>query len=150
MSNKLIPVAFVGAFALATSIFASAQAAVTGAVSSKMAVSAGDTLVLAKNVKGGAGGSKGGGPKTGNMGKPGSKGSMGKISSKGGPKGGPKVVKGGSKGNVRWSRDRRHRYYGGFFAVPFGFALYAGNPCYDWRLGPSGWGYYWNYRRCPL
>jgi hypothetical protein len=50
----------------------------------------------------------------------------------------------------RWTRDRRHRFYGTFFAVPFGFALYAAHPCYDWRFGRQGWGYYWNYRRCPL
>jgi hypothetical protein len=50
----------------------------------------------------------------------------------------------------RWSRDRRHRFYGSYFAVPFGFALYANHYCYDWVYGPRGWGYYWNYRRCPL
>jgi hypothetical protein len=50
----------------------------------------------------------------------------------------------------RWARDRRHRYYGAFFAVPFGFGLYATHYCYDWRFGPGGWGYYWNYFRCPL
>jgi hypothetical protein len=50
----------------------------------------------------------------------------------------------------RWSRDRRHRFYGSYFAVPFGFALYANHYCYDWVYGSRGWGYYWNYDRCPL
>ena len=50
----------------------------------------------------------------------------------------------------RWSRDRRHRFYGSYFSVPFGFALYASHYCYDWEYGPRGWGYYWNYDRCPL
>jgi hypothetical protein len=50
----------------------------------------------------------------------------------------------------RWSRDRRHRFYGPYFAVPWGFTLYATHPCYDWRYGSRGWGYYWNYARCPL
>jgi hypothetical protein len=49
-----------------------------------------------------------------------------------------------------WSLDRRHRYYGAYFLVPFGIALYASHYCYDWTLGPYGWGYYWNYDRCPV
>ncbi len=50
----------------------------------------------------------------------------------------------------RWSRDRRHRFHGAYFAVPFGFAIYANHYCYDWRDGSRGLGYYWNYERCPL
>ncbi|MFN3746561.1 MAG: hypothetical protein ACK4TL_17810 [Hyphomicrobiaceae bacterium] len=50
----------------------------------------------------------------------------------------------------RWTRDRRYRYYGPYFIVPFGYWLYDEHYCYDWRYGPRGWGYYWNYRRCPL
>ena len=53
-------------------------------------------------------------------------------------------------GPVRWSRDHRHRYYGPYFIVPFGYELYAGNSCYDWAYGPHGWGYYWDYWTCPV
>jgi hypothetical protein len=42
-------------------------------------------------------------------------------------------------------------FFGGFLVgVPYGYATVAGHPCYDWRLGPSGPGYYWNYYRCPV
>lgn len=44
----------------------------------------------------------------------------------------------------------RHRFHEPVFIVPFGYGHYATHPCYDWRLGPRGWGYYWNYWRCPL
>lgn len=50
----------------------------------------------------------------------------------------------------RLKRHRRHRFHGPVFIVPFGYSLYATHPCYDWRFGPRGWGYYWNYWRCPL
>lgn len=50
-----------------------------------------------------------------------------------------------------WSRDRRHRFFGAFLlGVPFGYAAIAAHPCYDWTYGPYGWGYYWNYYRCPV
>jgi hypothetical protein len=51
---------------------------------------------------------------------------------------------------VRWTRDWRHRYYGAYFIVPFGFATYANHYCYDYFYGPYGLGYYWNYDRCPV
>ncbi len=51
---------------------------------------------------------------------------------------------------VRWSRDHRHRFYGSYFIVPFGYGLYASNSCYDWEYGPHGWGYYWDYAECPV
>ena len=161
MPSKFIPVAVIGAFALATSVFATAQASVSGATGAKLAPVDGASITLVKNGKGGGGGGKGGGGfKGGSMkGGSGKGGFIMKGGSKGGPKGGmkggskggPIIGKGGPKGgSVRWSRDPRHRYYGAFFAVPFGYALYAGNSCYDWRFGPRGWGYYWNYYRCPL
>ena len=159
MPSRFLPVAVVGAFALVTSVFATAQASVIGPIGANLAP-AGDVIQIKS---GGGGGGRSSGARSGSsrMGsgpkgsfKSSSKGSFkggSKGSMKGGPKGGPKVVKGGSKGgHVRWSRDRRHRYYGAFFGVPFGYALYAGNSCYDWRVGPRGWGYYWNYYRCPL
>jgi hypothetical protein len=50
-----------------------------------------------------------------------------------------------------WSRDRRNAYYGAYLlGIPFGYAAYASNPCYDWVVGPQGPGYYWNYGRCPV
>jgi hypothetical protein len=50
-----------------------------------------------------------------------------------------------------WSRDHRHAFYGAILlGVPFGYAMVESNPCYDWNYGPSGWGYYWNYYRCPV
>jgi hypothetical protein len=61
-----------------------------------------------------------------------------------------RIARGRSARTYRWSRDRRHRFYGSYFAVPFGFALYANHYCYDWVYGSRGWGYYWNYDRCPL
>ena len=63
---------------------------------------------------------------------------------------GPGRASPGRPGVWRWSRDRRHRFYGAFFGVPFGTALYGSHYCYDWRAGPRGWGYYWNYGRCPI
>jgi hypothetical protein len=52
--------------------------------------------------------------------------------------------------DVSWTLDRRYRYYGGYFIVPVGSPLYATHPCYDWFYGPYGWGYYWDYDRCPV
>ncbi len=50
-----------------------------------------------------------------------------------------------------WSRDRRHAFYGAYLlGIPYGYAAYASNPCYDWVAGPQGPGYYWNYGRCPV
>jgi hypothetical protein len=50
-----------------------------------------------------------------------------------------------------WSRDHRYAFYGAVLVgVPLGYAMIEGNPCYDWTYGPSGWGYYWNYYRCPV
>jgi hypothetical protein len=66
---------------------------------------------------------------------------------------GPRTVAGGPRrphGPVRWSRDHRHRFYGSYFIVPFGYGLYASNSCYDWEYGPHGWGYYWDYAECPV
>ncbi len=66
---------------------------------------------------------------------------------------GPRTVAGNPRrpnGPVRWSRDHRHRFYGPYFIVPFGYGLYAGNSCYDWEYGSHGWGYYWDYAECPV
>jgi hypothetical protein len=50
-----------------------------------------------------------------------------------------------------WDRHHRHRFYGAFLiGVPYGYYAVTGNPCYDWIYGPEGWGYYWNYDRCPV
>lgn len=50
-----------------------------------------------------------------------------------------------------WSRDHRYAFYGAVLVgVPLGYAMVADNPCYDWNYGPNGWGYYWNYYRCPV
>jgi hypothetical protein len=49
-----------------------------------------------------------------------------------------------------WDRHHKHRFFGAFLiGVPFGYYVVASNPCYDWIYGPQGWGYYWNYDRCP-
>jgi hypothetical protein len=49
-----------------------------------------------------------------------------------------------------WDRHHKHRFFGAFLiGVPFGYYTIASNPCYDWIYGPQGWGYYWNYDRCP-
>lgn len=157
MVSKFIPAAVVGALALATSVFATAHASVSAAPTLKPFADTSSPIIQIRNgkgapraFKGGGGSFKGGGIKSA-PGRTGKIGSGPKGSFKGGSKGGPHFGKGGgSRGPVRWSRDRRHRFYGAFFAVPLGFALYAGNPCYDWSFGPHGWGYYWNYYRCPL
>jgi hypothetical protein len=50
-----------------------------------------------------------------------------------------------------WDRHHKHRFFGAFLiGVPFGYYVVASNPCYDWIYGPQGWGYYWNYDRCPV
>jgi hypothetical protein len=50
-----------------------------------------------------------------------------------------------------WDRHHKHRFFGAFLiGVPFGYSVVAANPCYDWIYGPQGWGYYWNYDRCPV
>jgi hypothetical protein len=50
-----------------------------------------------------------------------------------------------------WSRDHKHKFFGTFLiGVPFGYAAIETHPCYDWVYGPQGWGYYWNYARCPV
>jgi hypothetical protein len=50
-----------------------------------------------------------------------------------------------------WDRHHKHRFFGAFLiGVPFGYAAISANPCYDWVYGPQGWGYYWNYDRCPV
>jgi hypothetical protein len=50
-----------------------------------------------------------------------------------------------------WDRHHRHRFLGAFlFGIPFGYAAITAHPCYDWTYGPYGWGYYWNYDRCPV
>jgi len=60
----------------------------------------------------------------------------------------------GNRPNIRhrgWSRDHRHRFFGAFLiGVPFGYAAVASHPCYEWFYGPQGWGYYWDYGRCPV
>jgi hypothetical protein len=73
--------------------------------------------------------------------------------------------RGGDKGDWKWSDKKdwgdklKHRgrskhghvFFGGFLVgVPFGYAAVTGHPCYDWTFGPNGWGYYWNYYRCPV
>ena len=60
------------------------------------------------------------------------------------------VVPGNIPKGVTWTIDRRHRYHGAYFIVPVGSPLYATHPCYDWFYGPYGWGYYWDYDRCPV
>ncbi|MEX0589568.1 MAG: hypothetical protein WD207_00620 [Xanthobacteraceae bacterium] len=55
------------------------------------------------------------------------------------------------RGNHRVVWHGRHHFHGAFlFGVPFGVAVYASHPCYDWIYGPQGLGYYWNYDRCPV
>lgn len=50
-----------------------------------------------------------------------------------------------------WDRHHKHRFFGAFLiGVPYGYYAISGNPCYDWFYGPEGWGYYWNYDRCPV
>jgi hypothetical protein len=50
-----------------------------------------------------------------------------------------------------WDRHHKHRFFGAFLiGVPFGYATVSDHPCYDWIYGPQGWGYYWNYDRCPV
>ena len=50
-----------------------------------------------------------------------------------------------------WDRHHKHRFFGAFLiGVPFGYAAVSTHPCYDWIYGPQGWGYYWNYDRCPV
>ena len=60
------------------------------------------------------------------------------------------IIPGNIPKDVTWTLDRRHRYHGAYFIVPVGSPLYATHPCYDWFYGPYGWGYYWNYDRCPV
>jgi len=58
---------------------------------------------------------------------------------------GPRLVHRG------WDRRHRHRFFGAFLVgIPFGYAAISAHPCYDWIYGPQGWGYYWNYDRCPV
>jgi hypothetical protein len=50
-----------------------------------------------------------------------------------------------------WDRHHKHRFFGAFLiGVPYGYYAVVSNPCYDWFYGPQGWGYYWNYDRCPV
>jgi hypothetical protein len=50
-----------------------------------------------------------------------------------------------------WDRHHRHRFFGAFLVgIPLGYAAISTHPCYDWVYGPYGWGYYWNYDRCPV
>jgi hypothetical protein len=50
-----------------------------------------------------------------------------------------------------WDRHHKHRFFGVFLVgVPYGYYAVADHPCYDWVYGPQGWGYYWNYDRCPV
>lgn len=184
MSKHLISSAAIGAMALATSVFTSAQAAPISASINTFTPSSG---ALFEPVRAGGGGGFGGGGGGFSGGHSFGGGGFGGGSFSGGHSfsgGGSHSYSGGSRGMtsrsfsesargdhtrsmhsetrgtvhqarhpngpVRWSRDHRHRYYGPYFIVPFGYDLYAGNSCYDWEHGPHGWGYYWDYWTCPV
>jgi hypothetical protein len=154
MLKKLIPAAAVGALALATA-FGSAEAAVTKIAATNLAPSAEALVTLIKDGKSSR--SMRASSRTGSRSAP-----SAKFSAR--SKSAPSVKRFGSTSKrapkvktsrrpskvIRWSRDRRYRYYGPYFIIPFDYWLYDDHPCYDWRYGSRGWGFYWNYARCPL
>ncbi|HWK67674.1 MAG TPA: hypothetical protein VNS34_22355 [Rhizobiaceae bacterium] len=187
MSKHLISGAAIGAMALATSAFASAQAAPISSAITTFTPSSGSLVEPVRHGGGGGFGGGGGGGAFGGGGFSGGR-SFGGGSLSGGRSfsgSGFHGYSGGSRGMtsrsfsghprgnhigsthsgsrtaatshvrhpngpVRWSRDHRHRYYGPYFIVPFGYGLYADNSCYDWEYGAHGWGYYWDYWTCPV
>ena len=144
--KKLISAAAIGALALAAATFGSAQAAVTNLGTAILAVPAESQLVQAQAKRSGKAGRRSAAPRRAS---PSRKAAPRRASPtrKAAPR---RVAPRRSAQTYRWSRDRRHRFYGPYFAVPLGFTLYATHPCYDWVYGSRGWGYYWNYTRCPL
>ncbi len=145
MLKKLISAAAIGVLGLAAATFGSAQAAVTNLGTGALALPA-DPLVIQTQAKGGKTARRSAAPRRASPRRQAAP-RRASTTRKAVPR---RAAPHRSARAYRWSRDRRYRFYGPFFAVPLGFSLYATHPCYDWGFGPSGWGYYWNEARCPL
>ena len=157
MVKKLISAAAIGLLGLTAATFGSAQAAIKNLGTAVLAHPFETNVIHAQERKTGRAARSSGPRRTGSSGRS-------SVTRRAGPSRRPTVTQRARPGrraisraaprrssqSHRYSRDGRHRFYGSYFAVPFGFALYANHYCYDWDYGSRGWGYYWNYERCPL